>query len=592
MNIIKLPILSAYYFIYLTMEKWVNPILIITAVAAGILGWYTFGKKQAPKLKRGGIVIKIAVLLYFGILISTYKDVVDKGFWGYILRFIYFIGVWILAFGVGEKLHKEMTCSEKSYTLDKSSWRNLNKGVFAAYIIGMIPLFFLSPYIFPKADDYSFGYHAHRAWEATGSLIEVAKAAVVMVKEAYFDWQGTYTSIFLMAVQPAVFDEKFYAVVPFLFIALITISSWFFLKTLLVNVLQGDKVLSQVCIWSYILFVVQRVPDSQSAFIWYNGATHYIISHCMLLFMLAFIIRLWLGKRQWSNCLGAVISGIYVGGGNQVTAVGTLLICLTILCVVTWKKSWKKHKAVIFSCVVYFGALIINFMAPGNFNRMGRQEGYGLFASFFLAFIKSMEYMFGKWMHWSVLLLVLFLLPVFWKVVRKTKITFSYPLLVIGYSWCYMASLFFAPLFTIKDVTVGRFQNVMYMQWILILLFDIAYVLGWLQRKYELQNVSSIVQNEKKYILCVLGSFLIFMGLSAAGEPQKYTATYALQTLMDSGLQQYREEYWEMVDILNSDAKEVEITDFSYIPEYLDVSLRHEGLCLFYSKDKVIIKQP
>lgn len=54
MSGLKLLLLSAYYFIYLTMEKWVNPILIITAVAAGILGWYTVGKKQAPKLKWGG----------------------------------------------------------------------------------------------------------------------------------------------------------------------------------------------------------------------------------------------------------------------------------------------------------------------------------------------------------------------------------------------------------------------------------------------------------------------------------------------------------------------------------------------------------
>lgn len=54
MNIIKLPILSAYYFIYLTMEKWVNPILVITAIIVGILGWHAFGKTQAPKVKRGG----------------------------------------------------------------------------------------------------------------------------------------------------------------------------------------------------------------------------------------------------------------------------------------------------------------------------------------------------------------------------------------------------------------------------------------------------------------------------------------------------------------------------------------------------------
>ena len=45
-----------------------------------------------------------------------------------------------------------------------------------------------------------------------------------------------------------------------------------------------------------------------------------------------------------------------------------------------------------------------------------------------------------------------------------------------------------------------------------------------------------------------------------------------------------------MVEVLDGDDKIVEIQDFSYIPPLFDVSLRHEGLKLFYSKEEVRIK--
>ena len=195
-------------------------------------------------------------------------------------------------------------------------------------------------------------------------------------------------------------------------------------------------------------------------------------------------------------------------------------------------------------------------------------------------------------MHWSVVLLALLLIPILWRLVRKTEFQFKYPVLVIAYSWCYMASLFFTPLYTLGVVDVGRFQNVMFIHWITILLFDIAYILGWIQRKYDLKDIYVLVKSERKYIGSILGFFVVFMALSMLAEPDRYTSLYAMETYLDPHLEQYEEEYWNMVKILNSEEKNVEIQDFSYIPEYFDVSLRNEGLKLFYSKDSVVVKEP
>lgn len=594
MSIIKLLISSMYYLIYMTLEKWMNPIFVLGVASAGMYGWHICKKNVSIKFAWKKLLLLLVFILYVGITVCAYINGVDKGILSNSLRVIYYAGMLGAGVGIGNDLG--MAIRQKKFrvrTLDIKAWKKMRNIGISIYAVSLVPLALISPYIFPKADDFSFGYHAHRAWEATGSLLEVVKAAYTMIVEAYFDWQGTYSSIFLMAIQPAVFDERLYAIVPFIFIGIITLSSYFFWKTVFVDWLHADKVMSQVFIWIYVIFIIQRVPDSQSAFIWYNGATHYITSHGAMLCLLAFMIRLCLGKRQWSNWMGAAFMAFYVAGGNYVTAVSMLLICLTILFAVAVIKAWKRYKAVVGICIVYILSLLLNVLAPGNFIRKDRYEGYGIIRAFVLAFVKALEYMFGTWMHWSIVLLILILMPVLWYLVQKTEFQFQYPALVVVYSWCYMASLFFTPLYTLGIVDVGRFQNVMFIHWMTVLLFDIAYVMGWIQRMYDSKDAYGlVVSSEQKYVGCVLGVFMVFMALSMLAEPERYTSLYAMETLLDPQLEQYGEEYWNMVEILNSEEKNVEIQDFSYIPKYFDVSLRNEGLKLFYGKDSIVVKEP
>lgn len=585
---LKILILSIYYLIYLTMEAWMTSLFVIAMLSAGVIGFFQKRGISCNVWKK--ILFIMTVLLYVGIVFWTYTgNISEVGVLGNVLRILFYAGTLVVVMGVGNEIKVRLQEGTALNSLEIKNWKPMRWMCSGLYLGSLIPLALIAPYVYPKADDFSFGYHAHRAWEATGSLVEVFKAAIVMIEEAYFDWQGTYTSVFLMSIQPAVFDERLYRIVPFLFVGMITVASYFFWRTVLIEWLHADKVLSQVAIGVYIIFVIQRMPDSQSAFIWYNGAVHYITSHCMVLCMMAFMLKIYLGKWNWYIWLGAALSAFYVGGGNYVTAIGTLLICLTVFFIVLLTKTWKKYKDILAICLVYFLALSLNILAPGNFNKKEMTEGYNIIEAFFRAFMESIDYMLGKWMHWSVIILVLIMIPILWHIVRKAEYEFKYPMLVLGYSWCYIASLFFMPLYTISIVEVGRFQNVMFMQWIIWLLVDIAYVLGWLQRRYKTDSVQIIVRNEKKYMIGVLSVAFIFMTLSALAEPQKYTSVYAMETWMDPQLATYEEEYWNMVEILNNEERVVEIQDFSYIPEYFDVALRNEGLKLFYDKDKVIV---
>ncbi|MBR5577716.1 MAG: hypothetical protein IKW28_01835, partial [Lachnospiraceae bacterium] len=524
-EIIKEIFISLFYTIHLMFDQWLTMYYVVAVLIGLYLGCILRKKSHIKFSMVKTLFVALPIMIYSGSLYWIFKQGgFVTGKFGYFLQYLYYLGGILLAYGLGNNIDILMQREEIN---SLQSWyeKNYSKIIIvlvSIFIMALIPIALVSPYVFAKADDYSFGYHCHIAWETTGSFLEVIKAAIVMVKEAYWDWQGTHSSIFMMAIQPAVFHEKLYALVPFFFIGVLTISTYCFFKVLFVDFLKTDKRLSNVCTVAYLIMAVQCVPVKQSAFFWYNGAIHYMGSHFVLLLFLAFLLKLYLGEKGIRNLLGAVLCAWYMGGGNYVTAVGTLLIVLTILFFIFIIRMIKLQKEILISLAVFIISFMLNVLAPGNVSRMGRQEGYPLVQAFFMAFYTSLEYMLGKWLHWTILVFLLFMLPFLWKIAQKAEFKFSCPLLVIGYSWCYMASLFFAPLYTIRTVEVGRFQNIMFLQWMILLVFDITYFFGWLQRRCQLQQKELLGGYEKKYLLILIISSIIMLGLGGKAEPEKY----------------------------------------------------------------------
>lgn len=596
-DIIKTLVVSVYYLIYLSMDVWVNMWFFCFLGIAALTGIVLAGKKKEIGRKYLYTLIGGAVILYIPVVVHVFRagtlgKYFDKG----ILSWIYYLIAFIFVLQTSNLIWTNIVFSkQKDYGQNNTAiYKKIRITIQFLWTAGLIPVLMISPYIFPRADDYSFGYHCHLAWTRTGSFLEVLKAAVVMIDEAYFDWQGTYSSIFMMAMQPAVFDESFYRIVPIFFMVIITGSSYFFLKTVLIDWLKADDEISKVCIWVYILLVTQCVPVIQSAYFWYNGAVHYIASHCMELCFMAFLIRLYLGKRKWTDYAGCIISAIYTGGGNLVTAIGTLLLTLTIGVLILITKTWKKNKVFLIMCFVYWCALAVNIAAPGNYSRLGNSSSMGIPAAFVKAFISSAGKLFGEWMHWTVIMTIVLLLPFLWKVAAQIKFTFPCPVIAVGYSWGYLASLFFSPLFAAGRVDAGRYENVMFLQAIMLLLFDITYVMGWLQRKYRVADREYFVSNEKKYLAAVSACIGICLVLGYLAEPTHYLSFGCMETLKDKvALEEYAADFWENVEIFNTGENNLTVNSLDNIPDFIEAKeteVWHSGVKLFYQFDGLDFK--
>ena len=156
------------------------------------------------------------------------------------------------------------------------------------YVSSLISVFAASVYAFPQADDWSYSWRTRLAWVDTHSLLEVVKEACTTVAESYVEWQGTFSSIFLMALQPGIWGERFYAVVPFFMTGLLTFATLFFLSYILKETDRSCRVIfSMAVLW----LTVQEICCKPAAFYWYNGAVHYIVPYCLFLILAVLVLK-------------------------------------------------------------------------------------------------------------------------------------------------------------------------------------------------------------------------------------------------------------------------------------------------------------
>ena len=81
-------------------------------------------------------------------------------------------------------------------------------------------------YVYPQGDDFEYGAYSHQALEAGEGLGGALSGAVKMVAKSYQIWQGTFSSIFLMALQPGIWGEEYYHLTPFLLLFLFFLCQW------------------------------------------------------------------------------------------------------------------------------------------------------------------------------------------------------------------------------------------------------------------------------------------------------------------------------------------------------------------------------
>lgn len=477
----------------------------------------------------------------------------------------------------------------------KITYKLLLIALLAVLVLTLVPLLIIAGYNVPCADDFSYGAAVHLRYEETGSVFQAVLAAFGQVRDSYFSWQGTFSAIFLMALQPAVFGEQFYFIGTIIVLAALVGGMFYFCLRLFSGVFGLEKSLSGIIASVLSICCIQLVLSPVEGFFWYNGSVYYGFFYGLSL--LAFGLGIQAVQKQglWRwilLCLLAVI----LGGGNFVTALtcAIIAVCGVLLMALMKNKSWKKLLAPLGALLVAF---CISMLAPGNAVRQAAVEHV---PNAFQAIMASFEEGIRNGLRWVRLPLLgamVFLLPLFWSCVGKSKFKFKYPALVTLFSYCLLSAMFCPSQYAMGGAGALRLVNIIYYAFVLLVIINEFYWLGWLSGRLagraplgEGVSLPAVAAATLACLACC-GLFVLRGG--------SFTSFVALSSLRSGEAREYYDCAQRRLEILkDDDIKDAQLESYPVCPYVLffndietdPANWRNRDMSEYYDKDSVVLK--
>ncbi len=497
--------------------------------------------------------------------------------------------------------------------------KQFNKKIFAllaSYIVLLIPIIIAGIYDFPQGDDWSYSWQPHLAYVHTGSVWQALRMSIEDLKYSYMNWQGTFASLIFMTLQPGVWKEELYHLVPIIMLVLISGSVLSLCKVVLKD--KGDGASWFVIGIIALFFIIEKMPGIAAGIYWYNAAIHYMGMLSFFLFMIAAIIHSLQLNQQESGKQGVIaytvlasILAVVVGGGNLITGLFAVVAFVSALALCMIIRKWHKFFLIFIPAICNFIAFGINVLAPGNAIRQASNETYGIISTIQHSFHYCLTVAFGEWIDWSVVLMILAIIPIAFRTVNNMEYRFPLPGLVGFYSYCLLATTFAPSYYTDGYYDVSRVLNVTYAIFILLVIFNVFYFCGWVQ-KHVFDSVTEknllIGQHEicdntdrseeyrikTKQMYCVTIVVLAMWGFLICGctNPESFTTTQVMYELYKGTAREYGENAAKNIEILRSDDPVVTIVEMPGHSEIFSTDeMEHwgAGVKAYYEKEEVNI---
>lgn len=438
----------------------------------------------------------------------------------------------------------------------------------------IIPLFLLAPHDYASCDDFSYGIDTHRIFLQTGSVGAVLKAALSTVRHFYRTWQGSFSAIFLMAIQPAVWNEEAYCITPYIIITFLVLSEMLLAKCVIRDCLKSDHS-TWLTIVSLILSVqILWVPYPVEAFFWYNGSVYYSLYYSFSLLYYCLLIKAVQCGCRW-HLAPAVLLGVVIGGGNYPVALLALEISV-LLCLYAFIARRERLKWVLPPAATLLTAFLVNALAPGNAMRQANNTMTPALTSVLKSLYEGML-LIAKWSTLPMVIIFLALLPFLWKVIRKCTCSFRCPALVSVITIGLFSSQLTPTIYAQSYTGPGRMQNIIFYSYMLLMLINIGYWLGWLRRKIGSlaalrdEQWEILYSGFRSYLICYCAVMLLLYAVSLPFYGyQMTTSISAFHALRSGAAAQYQAEQRARHALLeNSELVELGLPELSVKPYLL-----------------------
>ena len=453
--------------------------------------------------------------------------------------------------------------------------RWLLAGVTLLLAAALFPIYRLAIYATPFYDDFNYAYTVKIMYEATHSAAEVIKEAAWVSKITYLSWQGTYSSVFMMALMPAVFgfDKYFWGVA--LIISALVLSLIFFVYSVFTEIFGASKIDALIAGELISLIVTELFHSAQQGIYWYNGGIHYTFAHAVMLTLLALALKfITLEKTASKIAVSVVISVLaaFVAGTNYVTALQGILVLALVIAYIFVKRG-KTGFWTVPSAVFYLAGFILNATAPGNAARQSLYEGVSkppveaVLLSFKSAFMNLKGFT-GV----AVVAAIIVLIPTFEDIASDMKIRAKYPVPFVILSFCLYATGFTPSWYGMGSEGLARTLCAVKITFLLLLFFDVFYLMAYLH------TIRAGEGNEKtrhilagRYVATYLaGALILVLSFAVAKDKAGSFMTYGAYYYIHTGeAYNYRTEQLARDAFIRESGSEVELKPLVWRPWFL-----------------------
>ena len=364
----------------------------------------------------------------------------------------------------------------------------------ALLVAVLVPLVLISAYNHSYADDWHYGVWAHLALQRTGNIGVALITALQQAGNAWFDWQGTYSAIFLMALEPSVFGEQLYVIATPLVLASLIAGTFFFTHVVMVELLGAERGawLGLSCVTVAVQLLLQ--PSPVEGIFWFNSAVYYTTYHAAALALLGCVARIADPARRTvprGAKIWACVLAVFVAGGNFVTALVVVEVMTCVLVVLIARRRRASSDV-----LAPFGLLVVglalSLAAPGNEVRQQTQfpeDSAGVVGTIVKSSLAAFQYL-EEWSGGLVLLLVVLAAVIAVRVcVRAAERGWRFPMpaLVAAGSIALFATSFTPTFWAEGTVGPGRVQNCRFDLFVVLVVLNVFWFCGWVAaRRREL----------------------------------------------------------------------------------------------------------
>ncbi len=371
------------------------------------------------------------------------------------------------------------------------SRRQLNQACMVLFILMILPLACIALYNYPADDDFQSALKAATAWVQTGSLGQVLRAVYDQCYHAYMTWHGVFASGAYCCFSPMVFNQDLYFLSNWGILAMLCLSFGYLIKTLLYSVLRAEKGSFWIVYTPVMILVLQFLPSIGDGIYWHTGSG-YLFASVNMLFSMGLLLRAnqpqTRAKAILRGCLLA-LSGVILGGSFYGPMIAAFVIVL-FMSLLSFLRKQPNRLFCLISLLSFAVAMAVNVTAPGI---ALRQEWLGEPLSPITALLVSVLDSFdliGKWLSPQLFGMLLLILPALWKPLQNSPIQFRHPFGFFVMLFGLFAATLVPGVYTGAGYGMGRYTNVVYLNFLLLALGAPAYAEGWLIRFLERQKES------------------------------------------------------------------------------------------------------